>query len=356
MTASSAAEEWRGYSRPGTRAEEPEALPPATPTTKSPGPPTVIAVGSGKGGVGKTVVSSSLALALAETGDRPVVAIDVDLGGANLHNGLGIPRPDFAMNRFILDGQSLDELVASTNTPRLSLIGGASDIVGLSEFGEAAQQRFLAELGSFHRTTTILDLGAGSSLFNLDLFRRADQGVLVLTPEPTAVQNAYGFLRATAYRRIRADFRGEEGLHEIIDNAMNHRRPDGASSIPALLNEIARYNRSAADRIERTLSDISVGFIVNVAAKSAAEKIADRFSNTVRRYLGIEIDFLGGVVRDEAVSRAICEWRPLLTERPRTRAARNLRSIAVALSRKLSAGASVMRAPAARYPKEPGCR
>ena len=70
----------------------------------------VIAVGSGKGGVGKTLVSSSLALRLAELGRRPVVAMDVDLGGANLHTGLGIKRPSFSLNRFILDHAPLKTL------------------------------------------------------------------------------------------------------------------------------------------------------------------------------------------------------------------------------------------------------
>ena len=70
----------------------------------------VIAVGSGKGGVGKTLVSSSIALRLAEHSGQRVVAIDVDLGGANLHTGLGIRRPSFALNRFILEKAPLREL------------------------------------------------------------------------------------------------------------------------------------------------------------------------------------------------------------------------------------------------------
>lgn len=162
MTVSPSAEA-NGASRPGSWAEELAALTSvdagtAAATVRR----SVIAVGSGKGGVGKTFVSSSLAAALAAAGHGPVLAIDVDLGGANLHNGLGVARPDFALNRFVLEGRSLGELVARTSIPGLGFIGGASDIVGVSEFGEADQRRFQSELSSLEAGTTILDLGAGS--------------------------------------------------------------------------------------------------------------------------------------------------------------------------------------------------
>ena len=124
----------------------------------------VIAVGSGKGGVGKTVVSSSLALAMAEGSDKHITAIDVDLGGANLHAGLGIPHPTFALNNFLLDDTPLDRLAAPSDIEGLHYIGGASDIVGLTELSEGDRERFLEDLTAMQGTTAVLDLGAGSSV------------------------------------------------------------------------------------------------------------------------------------------------------------------------------------------------
>ena len=305
---------------PATWAEELPALgAPFDPKAASAGSGgRLIAVASGKGGVGKTVVSSCLATVLAEASPAGVVAIDVDLGGANLHNGLGVPRPQFALNRFVQEGTSLAELAVPSGIPGLSFIGGASDIVGLSEFSDADRQRFQNELGAFRSGTTVLDLGAGSSLFNLDLFCMADEGVLVTTPEPTAVQNAYSFLRAAIYRRIRLRFHGEQALQEMIDASMNHRGSHETASIPSLVREIARYNREAASRLQGLVSQMSVGVVVNMADRERASDVGERLARVVHEHLGVRLDLLGGVSRDDTVPRAICEWRPLPQGQSRT--------------------------------------
>jgi flagellar biosynthesis protein FlhG len=288
----------------------------------------IIAVGSGKGGVGKTIVSSSLAFALAQTRLAPVTAVDVDLGGANLHTGLGISKPDFALNEFIQSGTSLRDLTSAAGTDGLSFIGGASDIVGLTEFTDEHRSRFLAELNEFQAGTTILDLGAGSSLFNLDLFSLADQAVLVTTPEPTAIQNAYGFLRAAVYRRIRLLFEGEAGLVEMIECAMNHRGTDSTDTVPGLIHQIARYNRSAAGDLEGLTRQIQVGVVVNMCDNGNGDRVAEKLAKVAREYLGVRLENLGAVSWDDTVRRAIRNWQPLVVHHPKSQAACNLGAMA----------------------------
>ncbi|MFQ5791431.1 MAG: P-loop NTPase [Acidobacteriota bacterium] len=329
---------------PGNWSEELAALPfPKTRQGPSRVLSPVVAVGSGKGGVGKTIVSSSLALALSETPLRPSVAIDVDLGGANLHTGLGIPRPCFALNRFVLDGASLQELALPSGIEGLQYVGGASDIVGTVQFSEADRSRFLAELDGFTEGTLVLDLGAGSSSFCLDLFCRADQAVLVTTPEPTAVQNAYGFLRSALYRRIRRLVENQVALREMLDDVMNHRRNDDTGSVDSLIRQVARYNRATAEEISELLGRLPVGVVVNMSSAEKASRVVERLFRVVRQYLGLRLEFLGSVAQDETVHRAVCEWRPILLHFPKAQAARELKAIAERVVSRLE-----KRAPSAR--------
>ena len=200
--------------------------------------------------------------------------------------------------------------------------------MGLTEFTDEHRRRFLEDLNTFQTGTTILDLGAGSSLFNLDLFSLSDQGILVTTPEPTAIQNAYGFLRAAVYRRIRLLFDGETGLVEMIENAMNHRGDDSTDTVPSLIDQIARYNRPAAGDLEELIRRIQVGIVVNMCDNGNGDQVAEKLARVTREYLGVRLENLGVVSRDDTVRRAICSWQPLVIHHPRARAARNLGALA----------------------------
>ena len=156
----------------------------------------VIAVGGGKGGVGKTFISANLAVTLARMGHR-VVAVDADLEGANLHTCLGVATPEVSLADFVAQREDdLRKLLVSTPERGLQLLAGTHAHLGDAQPSHLRRVRLMRELRQLPTDYVVVDLGAGTHSSVLDYVLTGDDGVLVLQPEPTSVENAYSFLRA----------------------------------------------------------------------------------------------------------------------------------------------------------------
>ncbi|HEX8435873.1 P-loop NTPase, partial [Archangium sp.] len=192
-------------------------------------PHRIIAVGGGKGGIGKSLVSANLGVALASRGQR-VLLVDADLGGANLHTCLGVGQPTATLSDFMLRPKArLEDVIVPTGVPNLSLIAGALDVLDAANIKYAQKQRLLRGLQTQSVDYLILDLGAGSSFNTLDFFIIADHCVLVLLPEPTSVENAYRFIKAAFYRRLQ-QVEAQYGIENLVERALSTR--EGAARTP----------------------------------------------------------------------------------------------------------------------------
>lgn len=169
----------------------------------SDGGPLTIAIGGGKGGVGKTVVAANVAAAIARLGMR-VVAIDTDLGSANLHTLFGIERPGKTLHA-LLNGEisSLEEAIVPTSEPRLFLIPGSDGIPGAANLVHARKLKLVRHIQRLDAEAIVIDCGAGINYNVLDFFIRADRHLFVVVPQLVSMQNCYGFLKASLYRAIR---------------------------------------------------------------------------------------------------------------------------------------------------------
>ncbi len=157
--------------------------------------PDIWAVAGGKGGVGKSVVASNLAVAVARRGLRCLL-IDADLGGANQHTLFGIEKPRGTLDAFLAgEAKELGSVATPTRFHGLSLIFASSDALGAANPKHSQKQKFLRHLRKADADVVILDLGAGTAFNTLDLFLSARVQLVVTTPELTAIQNAYGFIK-----------------------------------------------------------------------------------------------------------------------------------------------------------------
>lgn len=276
------------------------------------------AIGGGKGGVGKSLLSSSLAISLSRTGNR-VLAVDLDLGGANLHTTLGVDLPRQTLNDFFSERVSnIAACISPTSIPNLEFISGAQDSVSIANVAESQKNRFMNAIRDVDADYVIFDLGAGTSAHTLDFFLAADINIITLLPEPTSIENGYRFLKSAYFRRlwlspalhaarpwieVAMDSKNNEGIRSPSDlfRAATREHPELTAQ---LKTEIERFRPKLILNQVRTHSDIEIGFSVKTVCK---------------KYFGIELDYLGYLDYDSAVWQAIRRKRPVMLEFPNSK-------------------------------------
>ena len=287
----------------------------------------VISVGGGKGGIGKSLISANLGIELARRGKR-VVLVDADLGGANLHTTLGIDLPrrtlsDFIERRVV----RIEDVVTATGIENLGLVSGALDHLDAANPRYAQKMRFLRHVQQMDVDYAILDLGAGTHANVLDFFLVSDHGVLVLVPEPTAVENAYRFVKAAFWRRLRnvASVYGYDPLLRSVMDGGSFRSP------VELVASVSERDPDAGRNLARHLAAFRPRLIVNQARTPSDADVGQAVVAAWRKYFGLEMDLLGTISYEDDVWRAIRARRPLLVDRPEAGAARAFAGIADAL-------------------------
>lgn len=295
----------------------------------------VYAIGGGKGGVGKTVLTASIGIGLATLGHR-VVMVDADLGGANLHTCMGILEPQYTFYHFYsLQKESLSDILLDTPVENLKLISGACGTLGLANPRYSQKLRFIHELRKIDADFILLDLGAGSSFNVIDFFLAADQGLVVTTPEPMAIQEAFNFLKIALMRKLTREFRDDPETIRRLEQEIFADSGRMAQSVGGALEILAGQDDAAASRIRGILEAFNPALILNMVHSEEEVKEGVALRTAAEELLSLRMDFLGYVEHDESVRRAVKELRPFVIDDPHSRAARSLaKMIAVGLLKK----------------------
>ncbi|MBN2735429.1 MAG: MinD/ParA family protein [Spirochaetales bacterium] len=221
----------------------------------------IIAISSGKGGVGKTNIAINLAIAYAQLGKK-VVVMDADLGLANVNVVLGI-IPRYNLYHLIRKQKKMGEIIQNTNYG-IQIVAGASGFSKIANLSEDERNNIITEFSALSEADVlIVDTGAGVSNNVLSFIASADDALIITTPEPTAITDAYGIIKIIATE---------------IDNI-----------------------------------NIGLKLVVN-KVKSVAEgrKVAERVINIAGQFLNLKVDYLGFVFDDPIVHTAVVKQRPFL--------------------------------------------
>ncbi|MFQ5697361.1 MAG: P-loop NTPase [Myxococcota bacterium] len=292
------------------------------------GPARIWAMGGGKGGIGKTFFAANLAAVAARAGRR-VIGIDADLGGANLHTALGvrggsrINLSDFFEDRVV----DLDKAALETPIPGLRLILGALGNASDSETTREQRIHLLDAARRLPADVIVLDLAAGMERSTLDFFVSGDSSFIVTTPEPTAVENAYAFLRSAFYRRLGHAIAASP-LREEVRAMMRQRNDRDIHSPLDLMDEVDRLDPVEGGRFRAAISGFRPRLLLNQVRNSDDVKLGFSIHNVCRKYFGIDVDYVGYVNYDDAVWRSVKERRPLVLGHPQSDSSIYIRRIA----------------------------
>jgi flagellar biosynthesis protein FlhG len=302
--------------------------------TENKSTPKILAVGGGKGGAGKSVFSTIMAFWLARIGHRTVL-MDVDLGGANLHTLLGIKSPDRTLNDFITRKfGELEDICIDTSEKNLRLISGASDVLSLANPHFSQKIKLMTHLSRLDADYVVLDLGAGTSFNVLDFFLIAHKKLVVLTPEPTSIQNAYIFVRNAVYRKLSRLSSKNPSLQALIKIAMDPKNVLKIRTIKELFQFIEESDKTnIIEVLKKEIGDMHLGVVTN-KVKNEKEENAGRIVQIVaEKYLTIPSTDLGCVSYDSHIHTMVSDMIPLTNLDQSSQAYGNVYEIANKLSR-----------------------
>jgi flagellar biosynthesis protein FlhG len=284
----------------------------------------VFAVGGGKGGVGKTVLTASIGVGLAALGNR-VVIVDADLGGANLHTCMGILEPKYTFYHYYsLQRETLEDIMLETPVENLSLISGACGTLGLANPRYSQKLKFIRALKDINADFILLDLGAGSSYNVIDFFLAAEQRIAVTTPEPMAIQETFNFIKIAIFRKLQRHFRKQDEVLNLLEGDAFAEPGRMGATVDNLLKDINKIDRHLGDEAERLLTDFYPRLILNMVHDSEEIKEGTTLKTAVEELLGAKLDFVGAIEYDENVRNSVKDLQPFIINNPRSRASRSL--------------------------------
>jgi flagellar biosynthesis protein FlhG len=271
-----------------------------------PHPAKIWAVGGGKGGVGKSLVSALLSIELAHQGKQTVL-VDTDLGGANLHALMGIKTPSRTLNDFLTRKyDTLEKICIQTSVKNLQLVCGASEILDLANPQFVRKQEIVQHLMRLPVDHVILDLGAGSFCNVLDLFLIAHHAIVVVTPHPIAIQNTYGFVRNAVYRKLSRMTARHAWLHEVVANANSPGQNSPLYTVLDLLAMISkRYPIGVAEQLKSAVGNIKPLIVTNNTRNERDQNAGRIIQLVAEKYLAIDARILGSIQYDPEIESLI---------------------------------------------------
>ncbi len=279
----------------------------------------MISIGGGKGGVGKSIIASNLAVAFAKRGLKTIL-IDADMGAANQHTLFGINQTGPTMWGFINHKiEDLQEAVIPTFVENLKVLPGCGAVPGSANLKHTQKMRLIRHIQKLEADVILIDVGAGIYYNVLDMYLMSDLRLAVMLPQLTSFQNAYAFLKAAVWRTtIRLAQQREIDLGERKET----------ERLEEVLTRIRAQDPQLCEHIQRLLSRFAVSLIGNQVITEQHRRTVGAISKMFKDFLHLDAPILGHMRFSRQIQDSINRRRPLMASHPNDSASQTIRKMA----------------------------
>ncbi len=276
----------------------------------------VLSVASGKGGVGKSLFSSNVAIALAQAGKR-VILVDLDLGASNLHLILGIGAVKEGIGTYLTRNDlEFEDIIIDTDYRNLRFIPGDAEIPGMANLRTAQKSKLIRKLYTLDADFLILDLGAGTSFNTIDFFLSSTMGLIVTAPTLTSTLNAYLFLKNTVFRLMSTIFNKKSKAGMLLESLKKEGTSLQKVYIPKLLERIKQEDSESYALYMERMENFRPMLVLNMLENPKDAHKADKIRRSTREYLGVDMEHMGIIYFDHLQEIALNSRLPIIIYKP----------------------------------------
>jgi len=277
----------------------------------------ILPIASGKGGVGKSLFAANLGIALGQAGKK-VVLVDLDLGGSNLHLILGLRNLPSGIGVFINESRAnFNDIVYKTDYENVRFVPGDAEIPGIANISQAQKRKLMSRLLALDADYLILDLGAGTSSHTIDFFLLSTMGIVVSTPTPTALVNAYLFMKNSVFRILQQSLKKGTTGAAMIDKLLKNSGSLQKIYIQDVLEQLKVADPAGYAQVMQAFSRFRPRLVFNMLEDPKDSEKAYKLRRSSQQYLGIDIEHLGIMYRDDVQDTALHAGLPIVSYKPK---------------------------------------
>jgi flagellar biosynthesis protein FlhG len=286
----------------------------------------IISIGGGKGGSGKSFIAASVGILLASQGKK-VVLVDLDLGASNLHTLLGQKIPQRGLDALVNKTTArLEDVALATTIPNLYLISSTRCSLEIANLFYAQKVKLINAINNLPFDYILLDLGPGTHFNTLDFFLLASEGVFVATPEPTAIENTFIFVKSVYLRKLKHALKKANMWH-ICQEEFTKLSSRTLKSPLELINILVKRNAERGEIFEDLLSSLKFRLILNKFRGQVNENLGEQLVEVCNRHFYPRFDFLGNISYDSRVYESILARHIFVRKYPYTKTVSDLQNI-----------------------------